>query len=221
MIKLTGILVVLIGLALKYNTLLVVMVAAFVTGFLGDMGFTAILQAIGEAFTNNRFMSLFVLVLPAFGLLERYGLREKAEDIVRGMKAATAGRILMLYMLFRQITAVFGLHLNGHPTLIRPIVAPMAEAAAAKSGKLSPALIDYIKGMAASSENYGNFYGQLGFIAASGLLLIKGVMDQAGYTVELTTMALYALPTAVAAYLVAIVRFRIMDARIRKEAGKE
>lgn len=221
MIKLTGILVVLIGLALKHNTLLVVMVAAFVTGFLGDMGFTAILQAIGEAFTNNRFMSLFVLVLPAFGLLERYGLKEKAEDIVRGMKAATAGRILMLYMLFRQITAIFGLHLNGHPTLIRPIVAPMAEAAAAKSGKLSPALIDYIKGMAASSENYGNFYGQLGFIAASGLLLIKGVMDQAGYPVELTTMALYALPTAVAAYLVAIVRFRIMDARIRREAGKE
>ncbi len=221
MIKLIGIVIVVAGLAFRFNTLLVILLAAFATGLAGDMGIVQILETIGNAFTSSRYMSLYILVLPVFGLLERYGLREKAEDIVRGLKAATAGRIFLLYMAFRQITAIFGLHLNGHPTMIRPIVAPMAEAAAAKNGKLSPRLIDYIKGMAASSENYGNFYGQLGFIAASGLLLIKGVMDQAGYPVDLITMAGYALPTAGAAYLVAIVRYHLMDARIKREAGKE
>ena len=221
MIRLIGIVIVVAGLAFRFNTLLVILAAAFATGIAGGMDVVSILQTIGEAFTTNRYMSIFILVLPVFGLLERYGLREKAENLVRSMKAATPGRIMLLYLLFRQLTAAFGLYLNGHPTLIRPIVSPMAEAAAGKFGRLSPRLTDYVRGMAASSDNYGNFYGQLIFVAAGGLLLIKGVFDQAGYPVDLLKMARYAIPTAVASYLVAIVRFRLMDARIRREAGKE
>lgn len=221
MIKLIGVVIIVAGLALKFNTLLVIMIAAVATGFVADMDGLTILGAIGEAFTSSRYISLFILVLPMFGLLERYGLKEKAEQIVRGLKAATAGRVFLLYMLFRQVSVAFGMHLNGHPTMIRPVIAPMGEGAAAKNGRLSPALVDYIKGMAASCENYGNFFGQLGFIAASGLLLIKGFMDQSGHEVDLIKMATYALPTAVAAYLIAIVRFHMMDRRIRREAIKE
>lgn len=221
MIRLIGILIVVIGLAFRFNALLVILVAAFATGIAGDMHVVSILQTIGDAFTTNRYMSIFILILPVFGLLERHGLREKAENLVRSMKAATPGRIMLLYMLFRQFTAAFGLYLNGHPTMIRPIVSPMSEGAAGKWGKLSIRLTDYVKGMAAASENYGNFYGQLLFVAAGGLLLIKGVFDQAGYSVDLLKMTRYAIPTAVAAYLVAIVRYFLMDARVRKEAGKE
>ena len=35
-------------------------------------------------------------------------------------------------------------------------------------------------------DNVGNFFGQNLFLAAGGLLLIKGVMEQLGYSVELT-----------------------------------
>lgn len=216
-----GILIVVAGLAFGFNALLVILVAAFATGFAGDLSVVTILETIGNAFTTNRYMSIFILVLPIFGVLERHGLREKAENFVRGMKAVTPGRIMLSYMLFRQFAAAFGLYLNGHPTMIRPIVHPMADGAASKWGKLSPKLKEYVKGMSAASENFGNFYAQLIFIAAGGLLLIKGVLDQAGYPVELLTMARYAIPTAIAAFLVSAVRYMMMDAYLKKEAGKE
>lgn len=40
-------------------------------------------------------------------------------------------------------------------------------------------------------DNIGNFFGQNLFLAAGGLLLIKGVMEQLGYHVELTDMVCY------------------------------
>ena len=88
------------------------------------------------------------------------------------------------------------------------------EAAAAKGKNLPKDLQDQVRSYAASSENYGNFYGQLMFIATGGLLLIKGVFTSAGYTVELGKMALYAIPTAICAFLLAAVRFTLFDRKI-------
>ena len=95
----------------------------------------------------------------------------------------------------------------------------MTEAAAAKEGATSPAWLDRIRGMSASSENYGNFFGQLMFPAAGGLLLIKGVLENAGYKVDLVEMAAYAIPTAIAASSIALIRFLLLDRAIRA-AGK-
>jgi uncharacterized membrane protein len=216
MIKLVGVLVVAAGLALRMNPLLVVLVAGFSTGFAGGMGPYEVLEAIGSAFVTNRYMSLFILTLPVIGLLERHGLREQAEQFIRRLKGASAGRIMLLYMIFRQSTCAVGLQLGGHPTLIRPIVSPMAEGAVARGRELPDEVLDEIRGMAASADNYGNFFGQLIFIAAGGLLLIKGVMEQAGYQVDLMTMALYALPTAGVALAIAAVRFLLFDLKMKK-----
>ncbi|SMG52052.1 DUF969 domain-containing protein [Dethiosulfovibrio salsuginis] len=216
MIRLVGVLVVIVGLGLKLNPLLVVIVAGFSSGLAGGMGPYEILEAIGTAFVTNRYMSLFILTLPVIGLLERHGLREQAELFIMKLKGATAGRIMLLYMFFRQATSAVGLQLGGHPTFIRPIISPMAEGAVAKGRELPQSVLDEIRSMAAAVENYGNFFGQLIFIAAGGLLLIKGVMDQAGYSVDLLTMALYAVPTAVAAFAIATVRYTMFDARMKK-----
>lgn len=217
MIKLIGIVIVVVGLAFRFNPLLVVIVAGFATGMVSGMNFIDILNAIGVAFVTNRYMSLFILLLPVIGLLERYGLREQAERFILSLKGATAGRIMLPYMLFRQVTGAFGLHLGGHPAAIRPIIAPMAEAAIAKGRTLPQNVLDEIRGMAASSENYGNFFGQLLFIAAGGLLLIKGVMEQTGYTVDLITMALYAVPTAIVALIIAGIQYTLFDRRMAKQ----
>lgn len=211
MIKLIGVLIVVLGLMVRFNPLLVVIVAGFVTGLVSGMTPYDILAAIGQAFVTNRYMSLLVLILPVIGVLERYGLRERAETIIQGMKAITAGRIMLIYMLFRQVTVAMGLALGGHPTFIRPLVAPMAEAAASRGKKLSPDMLDKVRAMSASSENYGNFYGQLIFIAAPGLLLIKGVLDQAGYNVDLMQMFPWAIPTGIAALVIAAVRYALFD----------
>ena len=221
MIKLIGILIVVLGLAFRFNPLLVVVAAGFATGFAAGMGPMEILDAIGAAFTTNRYMSLFILLLPVIGVLERHGLREQAERFILNLKGATAGRIMLLYMVFRQVTGALGLQLGGHPSFIRPIVAPMAEAAVAKGRTLSPAVLDEIRAMSASAENYGNFYGQLMFIAAGGLLLIKGVMEQAGYQVDLITMAMYAIPTAVAALALAALRYALFDRKMERLLNSE
>lgn len=219
MIKLIGVVIVIAGLLFRFNPLLVVLVAGFATGMVAGMSPLEILSAIGQAFVTNRYMSLLILVLPVIGVLERFGLREKAEDIIRSMKTLTAGRIMFVYQLFRQVTVGLGLQLGGHPSFIRPIIAPMTEAAAIREGVTGTGWMDRVRGMSASSENYGNFFGQLLFPAAGGLLLIKGVLENAGYKVDLMVMAQYAIPSAVAASAIALVRFLLLDRAIRS-AGK-
>jgi uncharacterized membrane protein len=115
LIKLIGVVIVIAGLLLRFNPLLVVLTAGFATGLVAGMSPLAILSAIGQAFVTNRYMSLLVLVLPVIGVLERFGLREKAEDIIRSMKTLTAGRVMFVYQLFRQVTVGLGLQLGGHP----------------------------------------------------------------------------------------------------------
>ncbi|ACZ18674.1 protein of unknown function DUF969 [Thermanaerovibrio acidaminovorans DSM 6589] len=217
MIKLVGVVIVVVGLLLRFNPLLVVLVAGFATGLVGGMGPMEVLEALGNAFVTNRYMSLFVLTLPVIGVLERHGLKEQAERFVSSLKGATAGRVMMLYMLFRQLTCAVGLQLGGHPTFVRPIVAPMAEGALSKGGELDPDLSDRVRAMAASAENYGNFFGQLIFIASGGLLLIKGVMDQAGHPVDLMRMGMYAVPTAVCAFAMAALRFHLFDLSAKRD----
>ena len=221
MIKLIGVAIVIIGLLFRFNPLLVVLAAGFATGLVAGLSPLQILEAIGQAFVTNRYMSLLILVLPVIGILERFGLREKAEDLIRCMKTLTAGRVMIAYQIFRQVTVGLGLQLGGHPSFIRPIIAPMTEAAAAREGANSSAWLERIRGMSASAENYGNFFGQLLFPAAGGLLLIKGVLENAGYKEDLLKMAEYAIPTAVAAAVVAAVRFLLMDRTIRAAGSNE
>ncbi|WP_439859559.1 DUF969 domain-containing protein [Pseudomonas sp. MBLB4136] len=215
MLTLIGIVIVIVGLVMRFNPLLVVLTAGFSTGLVAGMSPLDILAAIGQAFVTNRYMSLLILVLPVIGVLERCGLREKAEDLIRSMRTLTAGRVMFAYQIFRQVTGGLGLNIGGHPSFIRPIIAPMTEAAAAKGGATSPAWLDRIRGMSASSENYGNFFGQLMFPAAGGLLLIKGVLENAGYKVDLVEMAAYAIPTALAAASIGLIRFLLLDRAIR------
>ena len=215
MIKLIGVVIVILGLLFRFNPLLVVLVAGFATGMVAGMSPVDILSAIGQAFVTNRYMSLLILVLPVIGVLERFGLREKAEDIIRSMRTLTAGRVMFVYLIFRQVTVGLGLQLGGHPSFIRPIIAPMTEAAAAREGATGTAWLERIRGMSASADNYGNFFGQLLFPAAGGLLLVKGVLENAGYKVDLLIMAQYAIPSAIAASAIALVRFLLLDRAIR------
>src|SRR4030095_5543992 len=97
---LLGILLVVIGFALKFNPLLVVATAAIVTGLLGGMDFLKVLGTLGHGFNENRYVSTTSSVLPAIGLLERYGLQQRAQALIGGMRSATTGRLLIAYLGF-------------------------------------------------------------------------------------------------------------------------
>ena len=67
-IKLVGIVIVIIGFALKFDTLATVVVAGIVTGLVGGMSIMDILSTLGAAFLTNRTATLFILTLPVIGL---------------------------------------------------------------------------------------------------------------------------------------------------------
>ncbi|NLS14579.1 DUF969 domain-containing protein [Vibrio sp. SM6] len=214
---LIGIVIITLGLALKQNTLLVILIAGVATGFVANIPLVDILSALGQSFTQNRYMSLFILVLPMIGILERYGLRQRAEVMIGSMKKASIGKILMTYLLMRKITNGMGLNIGGHPSMIRPLIAPMAEAAEEKSSSnLTESKRQSIRALSAASENFGNFFSQLLFVGTGGLLLIKGVMADNQLDVALETMALWALPTAIASMLVFGVYVRGISAQVNE-----
>ena len=78
LLPLIGIPIVVIGFALRFNPLLVVVVAGLATGLLVGMDFGMLLETFGEKFVNSRSLATFILILPVIGLLEYYGLKERA-----------------------------------------------------------------------------------------------------------------------------------------------
>lgn len=221
MIKLLGIVIIVIGFILKLDTIAVVIAAGVVTGLVGGLNFGEILDILGEAFVTNRYMTVFFVTLPAIGLLERYGLKERAAELIGKLKAATAGKILSIYMVIRTIAAALSLRIGGHVEFIRPLIYPMAEGAARnKYGDIPEEAVEDIKGMSAAVENYGNFYGQNVFIAAGGVLLIVGTLNELGVQVTEKEVANASIPIAIIAVLLAIIQFRIYDKKIDRLVAK-
>ena len=222
MIKLIGILVVAVGFALRFNTLLVVMAAGIVTGLVAGMSFPEIMALFGKYFVENRYMTLpIVLMVPLIGLLERYGLQERAEMLIRRTKTATAGRVILLYTFVRQSTIALGVRIGGHAEAVRPLIAPMAEGAArARHGEIPTQTVQLIRATAAAAENVGNFFGEDVFIAVGAILLMKGFFEAQNMTVSVWGMALWGIPTALVASAVMVWRTRALDRRIAREVAE-
>jgi len=213
MLTLIGIGVVVLGFLLRVNPLLVVAVAAIATGVASGRGLIEVIAAFGHAFTESRYVAIIWLVLPVIGLLERAGLKERARSVIGAMRGATTGRLILVYLALRQLTSALGLtSLGGHAQMVRPLVAPMAEAAAeSRYGALAPATRYRIRAHAAAADNVGVFFGEDIFIAIGSILLIKGVLDQNGIHVEPAQLALWAIPTAVMAFVVHGTRILLLD----------
>ena len=217
-LPLLGIALVVVGFALRFNPLLVVAVAAIVTGLLGHMPFLKVLGVLGHGFNENRNVTLIYIVLPVIGLLERYGLQQQARTLIMRMRGATVGRFLVVYMLFRQIFAAFGLTTVAGPAqTVRPLVAPMALAAAEKqNGTLDEATAEHVAAMSAATDNVGLFFGEDIFIAISSILLIQGALKAYGIELAPFELSVWALPSAICAFLIHATRLVLLDRRLRK-----
>ena len=201
MLVLLGIAVIVIGFVLRLNPLLVIAASALVTGWASGHDPLEILAAFGKAFNTNRFVTLIYIVLPVIGLLERHGLQERARALIASIRGATVGRLLILYLLFRQLTAAIGLtSIAGPAQSVRPLVAPMAVAAAEKQGE--PEGGDRVAALAAATDNVGLFFGEDIFLAIGSILLMKGVLETYGIAVQPLDLSLWAIPTAIAAFLI-------------------
>ncbi len=217
MLTLIGIAIVVVGFALRINALVVVTIAAVATGLAAHRPPTEVISAFGKAFMDSRSVPIVWLALPVIGLLESAGLKERARTVISRVHAATAGRLLLAYLGLRQITAALGLtSLGGHPQMVRPLVAPMAEAAAEKTlGELPDATRYRIRAYAAATDNIGLFFGEDIFIAIGSILLIRGFLEQNGLRVEPASLALWAIPTAICAFAIHGTRLLLLDRSLR------
>lgn len=223
MLPLIGIAVVVLGFAFRVNPLLVVAAAAIATGLGAGHSLTDVIGEFGKAFIGSRSVAVVWLALPVVGMLERAGLKERARELIAGIRVATAGRLLIAYLALRQIASALGLtSLGGHPQVVRPLLAPMTEAAAEKEhGPLSNKTRWYIRAHAAAADNIGLFFGEDVFIAIGSILLIKSFLEQNGIQVEPRQLALWAIPTAIAAFLIHGTRLLLLDRRIGALAAKD
>lgn len=217
MLVLSGIVIVIIGFALRLNPLVVVGVAGLATGIAGGSSLTGVIEIFGRAFVENRYVGIVWLVLPVIGLLERAGLRERVQTLITAMRAITTARVLLTYLLVRQITAALGLNsLFGHAQMVRPLIAPMAEAAEERHGPIAKDTRMEIRAYAAATDNIGLFFGEDVFIAIGSILLIKGFLQQSGYVVAPLDLALWAMPTAIFAFFIHGTRLLYLERRLKR-----
>ncbi len=216
-----GVLLVVIGFALRLNPLLVVTFSGIAAALLAGINPVKILETFGTGFTNSRLISVAFIVLPIIGLVERYGLQQQAKRLVSRLAKLTAGRLLAIYLLIRQLTASMGLvSLGGPAQMVRPVVYPMAEGAVSrKHGKYLPERVrERVKGHSAGADTVGLFFGEDCFVAIGSVLLITAFVDST-YNLKLDAIniAVWAIPTAIAAFLVHGFRLLRLDKTIDKD----
>ncbi|WP_179394276.1 DUF969 domain-containing protein [Lacticaseibacillus absianus] len=219
-LKLIGILIIVIGFALKWDTTAVVVIAAIATGLFSGMSIPTLLATLGESFVTNRPVSLFFLTLPMIGLVERHGLKEVAVNAIKKLKRLTPSRILNLYLAIRELGGIFGISLSGQVQFVRPLITPMVTAAAEAKRPLTDPEIDLIKGRAAAVDNFGNFFAQNLFVASGGVLLISQTMTTLKHPVTPNQVVMNSIPVALVTLVIVVAynvwfdrRFNAKEAR--------
>ena len=224
--QLIGILVIVVGFILKLDTIAIVLSAEIVSGLLGGMSIAEILNTLGTSFTTQRGMAMFLLILPIISLCERYGLKERATELIGKIKGMSSGRISTLYLFIRQLAISAGVKL-GQAEFVRPLIEHMSQGAAVgKYGELDERSKEDIKAMAAASDNYGNFFAQNIFVANSGVLLIVGTLEELSYQVDALAVAKASIPVAIIALIFGFIQNSYVDRKIAKRyaeanSGKE
>ncbi|WP_218242305.1 DUF969 domain-containing protein [Comamonas fluminis] len=221
---LIGVLIIIAGFALRFNPMLVVIVTAIGTAFAAGFPLDKVLAAIGTGFIKTRNLPLIILLpLAVIGLLERHGLRQHAQNWISSIKSATAGRLLIVYLAARQLTAAIGLtSLGGHPQMVRPLLAPMAEGATeSRYGKLSAKVREKLRAMSAATDNVGLFFGEDIFVAFGAIVLMTTFLKEAGIEVEPIHVALWGIPTATCAFLIHAFRLHRLDKQLAREIAAE
>ncbi|QET03101.1 MULTISPECIES: DUF969 domain-containing protein [Cupriavidus] len=221
---LLGVGVIIIGFVLRFNPMLVVALAAIATGLAASMPLMQIFTAIGTAFVKARNLPLIILLpLAVIGLLERHGLREHAQAWISRIASATVGRLLIVYLAVRELTAAIGLtSLGGHPQMVRPLLAPMAEGAAEnRFGQLPEPVRQRVLAFCAATDNVGLFFGEDIFVAFGAIALMHTFLLSSNIDVEPLHIAVWGIPTAICAFLIHAVRLKRLDGWLARElAGR-
>lgn len=212
------VLVVVLGFALRQHPARVVLAAAVAAGVVAGMHWREWLETLGQSFLNVRYLLVIVFALPVIAQMEAHGLRDLARRLIAGWKGARPGRLLIGYLAIRQGSAALGLtSLGGHAPMVRPLVAPMAEAAAERESPtpLTEAQREDARAMSAATDNVGLFFGEDLFLAFGAVLLMQAFFAERGIEMSPLHIALWGIPTAICAFAIHAGRLWWRDRRSR------
>ena len=207
-LKLLGIVI-----ALKLDSILIIVAAALVTALVGGLSPVVLLETLGSNFMANRSMAIFIIIMFVTGTLERNGLREAAAALIGKFKGATSGLVIGIYGVMRAVFAAFNVGFGGVAGFVR-----MAEGAVTARGKKPHENhLEELKGMAAGMENVTWFFGQVLFVGGSGAILVQNTLAGLGYEVELGSLAAVEIPVCLTATVITIIFYYLKDRYLLKK----
>lgn len=162
-------------------------------------------------------MSIFLIMFPVIAIIERFGMKERAAYLIGKIKNASAGKVLSLWIVIRSLASAMNIRIGGHVQFIRPLILPMTAAAAeaSKGCRLTEKEDEKVKGLSAASENYGNFFAQNCFPAASGVVLIQSGLAVAGYDVTLSSIASSSIFVMIISIILTMVQVFLFDRQVK------
>ncbi len=218
MLSLIGVVVVIVGFALRLEPIAIIVVSAIVTAICGGIGPEEMLTIVGNNFVWNRNQVVLIILMILTGSLEKNGLKEAGANLVRKIRGLTSGMLIALYGALYEIAVIFKIPFGGYAAYVRPIMMPMTLGTIESKGKeVTEEHEEAMKTMYLKSENMGNFSGQLLFVANAGVLLIQSTLSGIGYDVDVSKIAVVQIPVAVFAFIVNGVQSVLVDRKMVKK----
>lgn len=218
MLSLLGVVVVIIGFALKLEPIAIIVVSAIVTAVCGGINVVDLLTSVGTTFVANRNQLITIILMILTGTLEKNGLKEAGAALIRKAKGLTTGMLIAIWGVLDEIFIIFKIPIGGIPSYVRPILMPMTLCIIESKGyEVAPEHEETIKALYGKDYNVSNFFGQCLFAANSSVLLIQSTLASIGYEVDVMQIVAVQIPVALFAMLVNATQTLIVDGRMVKK----
>lgn len=218
MFSLLGVVVVIIGFALKLEPIAIIFVSAIVTAICGGINVVDLLTTVGSTFVANRNQLITIILMILTGTLERNGLKEAGAELIKKAKGLTTGMLIAIWGVLDQIFIIFKIPIGGIPSYVRPILMPMTLGIVESKGyEVAPEHEETIKALYGKDYNMSNFFGQCLFAANSSVLLIQSTLATVGVEVDVMQIVVVQIPIALFAMFVNAAQTLIVDGRMVKK----
>ena len=218
MLSLLGVVVVIIGFALKLEPIAIIFVSAIVTAICGGINVVDLLTTVGSTFVANRNQLITIILMILTGTLERNGLKEAGAELIKKAKGLTTGMLIAIWGVLDQIFIIFKIPIGGIPSYVRPILMPMTLGIIESKGyEVAPEHEETIKALYGKDYNMSNFFGQCLFAANSSVLLIQSTLATVGVEVDVMQIVVVQIPIALFAMFINAAQTLIVDGRMVKK----
>lgn len=125
MLSLLGVVVVVIGFAMKMQPITIISISALVTAVCGQIPMEEFVTIIGKSFTANRTQLVALIAMVLTGSLERNGLRIAGAELIKNVKGLTSSMLISVWCVLSHLFIIFKIPIGGINSYVRPILMPM------------------------------------------------------------------------------------------------